>query len=238
MIGAFYQPRAGARRHGDARRRCRRASWRAGLAEVIKHGADPRRGVLRVAGGEHRARWSRATPRRCATRCGARARSRPQVVARDERETGAARAAQPRPHLRPRDRGRAGLRHLAARRGGGGRHGDGGRPVAAARDRSTRPTSSACAALLERAGLPVAGPHLGVDRYLELMAARQEGRRRQAARFILLERHRRRPSFAADVRAARACAAPLRRSRPPGLPSPPDRAPTRRLARGRCRTAG
>ncbi len=39
MIGAFHQPQRGDRRHRHPARPFRPASWRAGLAEVIKHGA-------------------------------------------------------------------------------------------------------------------------------------------------------------------------------------------------------
>ena len=118
-------------------RRCPTRELRAGLAEVIKHGA------IRDAAffdwlEANIERCSRATPARSPTRCSARCEIKAEVVARGRARDRRARAAQLRPHLRPRDRGRPGLRHVAARRGGGRRHGDGGRAVARASGCSTR----------------------------------------------------------------------------------------------------
>ena len=130
MIGAFYQP---------LRVVCDLATLdtlpqrelSAGLAEVIKYGPIADAALPRLDRGEPRRAAARVTPRRWRTRCSARARSRPGWSAQDERE-GGLRAILNFGHTFGHAI-EAGLGYgaVAARRGGGLRHGDGGRPVGA-----------------------------------------------------------------------------------------------------------
>ena len=62
MIGAFHQPLAVIADTGDARIRCRRASYAAGLAEVVKYGAIRDAAVLRLDRGQRRPRCARRDP--------------------------------------------------------------------------------------------------------------------------------------------------------------------------------
>ena len=115
MIGAFHQPQL-VLADMDTLATLPERELRAGLAEVIKHGAirDAELFAWLEANVE---RLRRTRPR------GARARraafGRDQGRARGGRRAriGAAGTAQFRPHLRPCDRGRAGFRYLASRRG-------------------------------------------------------------------------------------------------------------------------
>ena len=68
MIGAFYQPRAGARRYRHAATRCRDRELSAGLAEVIKYGLIRDAAFLRLARSQHRR--ARRARRRGARLCG------------------------------------------------------------------------------------------------------------------------------------------------------------------------
>jgi hypothetical protein len=105
---------------------------------------------------------------------------------------------------------------VAARRGGGLRHGDGGRPVGAARAGAGR-VRRAHARLLERAGLPVRRPAaIGAERYLELMRVDKKAEGGEI-RFVVID---------APGRA-------LMRPAPDALVREVLRA--RRLSRGRCR---
>ncbi len=129
MIGAFYQPRAVLIDPGCLATLPAR-ELAAGLGEVIKYGAIRDRGFFD---------WLEANVDRLnrARRRGADARDRRELPDQggDRRRRRArerrARAAQLRPHVRPRDRGGPGLRRMAARRGGRRRHDDGGDAVGA-----------------------------------------------------------------------------------------------------------
>ena len=143
MVGAFHQPQL-VLADMDTLATLPERELRAGLAEVIKHGA------IRDAAFFD---WLEANVERLVAR-DAEALAhvvqrsveiKAEVVARGRARDRRARAAQLRPHLRPRDRDRARLRHLAARRGGRGRHGDGGGALDAARDARRRSRRSACA---------------------------------------------------------------------------------------------
>jgi 3-dehydroquinate synthase len=183
MIGAFHQPLA-VIADTDTLATLPDRELRAGLAEVIKHGAI--RDAALFA-------WLEANVERLVARdadalAHAVKRSveiKAEVVARDERETGE-RAALNFGHT---------FGHAIETGLGYGTwlHGEAvaaGMVMAAAL--SVRlgmldpPSAGRLRRLLERAGLPVAGPQLPADRYLELMSVdkKAEGGR---LRFILLE---------------------------------------------------
>ena len=146
LIGAFHQPRAVLSDLGTLRTLPPR-ELRAGLAEVIKYGL--------IDDAEFLA-WIEASvdallaldPDALAHAMRRSCEIKARIVAADEREHGAARAAEPRPHLRPRDRDRGRLRRMAARRGRGARHAARGGSLAAARLASARPTSQRVRELL------------------------------------------------------------------------------------------
>jgi 3-dehydroquinate synthase len=178
MIGAFHQPvRVLCDLDTLATLPARELS--AGLAEVIKYGpiADDRLPRLdREANIDAlRARDPAALRRRC----NARARSRPRSSAPTSAKR-PARDPELRPHLRPRHRGRPGLRRVAARRGGGLRHGDGGRPVGAARPASTPPSSTASRRWSHAPGCRCSAG-AGAARYLELMRVDKKARAARSA---------------------------------------------------------
>ena len=132
LIGAFHQPRAGASPTSTRSRRCPSANWWPGWPRSSSTAPSPMTPSWTGSNRICRARW-RATRPRCRMPCSARARSRRAVVAADEREAGL-RAILNFGHTF----GHAietgtGYGSLAARRGGRLRHGDGGRPVGAAR---------------------------------------------------------------------------------------------------------
>ncbi len=129
MIGAFYQPKV-VLADTDTLKTLPRARTVGGAGRGDQVRPDPGRRIPRLAGGQH----------------GEAARARPGgdqpcdlPLVRDQGAGGGRgrarrrhpRDPQPRPHLRPRDRDRHGLRQLAARRGGGSGHGDGGGDLAA-----------------------------------------------------------------------------------------------------------
>ena len=122
IIGAFHQPVGVWIDTDDARHAARpRAPLRPGRGRQVRR--DPRRRVLRGAGGRAPTRSSAASPtalRRIVARsCRLKA---DVVVARRARGDRAARRAQLRPHDRPRDRGGRRLRRpVPARRGRGRR---------------------------------------------------------------------------------------------------------------------
>ena len=89
------------------------AELAAGFVEVLKTGADRRRCAL---GAGARARSTR--PGELDELVFACARTKLEVVAADERDSGAPPVAQPRPHRRPRDRGGDRISALPPRRGG------------------------------------------------------------------------------------------------------------------------
>jgi 3-dehydroquinate synthase len=184
MVGAFYQPRF-VLADMDTLATLPERELRAGLAEVIKHGAI--RDAALFA-------WLEANIERLAAR-DAEALAhvvkrsveiKADIVARDERET-AERALLNFGHT---------FAHAIETGLGYGTwlHGE---AVAAgmvmAAGLSVRlgmldaPSAERLRRLIERAGLPVAGPELSTDRYLELMSVdkKAEGGR---PRFILLER--------------------------------------------------
>ena len=183
MIGAFYQPRA-VIADVAALRTLPERELRAGLAEVIKHGLildEPFTGWLEGNMGQLLKRDAEALSeaiRRC---CEIKAR----VVAADERERGM-RALLNFGHT---------FGHAIETGLGYGRwlHGE---AVAAgmimAAELSVRAGILSAAdlrraqGLLERAGLPVQGPAMALERYLELMAVDKKAARGRV-RFVLLE---------------------------------------------------
>jgi len=184
MVGAFHQPRL-VLADMDSLATLPERELRAGVAEVIKHGAI--RDAALFA-------WLEANVERLVARdpdalAHAVQRSveiKAEVVARDERETG--------------ERALLNFGHTfghAIETGLG--HGTWlhGEAVAAgmvmAAGLSARlglldqPSADRLRRLIERAGLPVAGPPLSTQRYLELMAVDKKARGGRV-RFILLER--------------------------------------------------
>ena len=142
-------------------------------------------------------------------------RSRPRSSRRDERESGLRAILNFGHTFAPRDRDGGRLRRLAARRGGRLRHGDGGRPVGA--PRPDRAVARAAPRRLDRRRRP-AGARARARRgtLSRTDAARQEGRRPAALRFIVSR---------APGRAA------LRYRAAPRPPPPPIRAFVGRVAR-------
>ena len=129
MIGVFNQPLLVVA-DLDVLKTLPEREFVAGLAEVIKYGPIADAAFLD---------WIEANLEALKARDSDGARPRGQALVRDQglgRRAGrardrAARDPQFRPHLRPCDRSRPRLRHLAARRSRRLRHGDGGRPVRA-----------------------------------------------------------------------------------------------------------
>jgi 3-dehydroquinate synthase len=184
MIGAFHQPRV-VLADTDTLATLPDRELRAGLAEVIKHGAIRDAGLFA---------WLEANVERLLARDpGALAhvvkRSveiKAEVVAADEREAG--------------ERALLNFGHTfghAIEAGvgyGTWLHGEAvGAGMAMAADLSARvglldgASVARLRAVLERAGLPVAGPRLGSDRYVELMAVDKKAAAGHTP-FILLER--------------------------------------------------
>ena len=183
MIGAFYQPlRVVADLATLATLPQRELA--AGLAEVIKYGPIADDGFLAWLEAHLDACW-RATPRRWRTRCAARARSRPRSSAQDERE-GGLRAILNFGHT---------FGHAIEAGLGYGEwlHGEAvGCGMVMAADLSARLglIDAACAQrltrLVERAGLPIVGPALGAERYLELMRVDKKAEGGEI-RFVVIE---------------------------------------------------
>ena len=118
MIGAFYQPRAVLIDTDVPARRC---PTRELVGRPRRSRSSTARSAMRRSSPGSSAtstRCSRATPTRSRTRSSRAAASRRTIVARRRARDRRARAAQLRPHVRPRDRDRHRLRHVAARRGG------------------------------------------------------------------------------------------------------------------------
>jgi 3-dehydroquinate synthase len=184
MVGAFYQPQL-VLADMDTLATLPERELRAGLAEVIKHGAI--RDAALFAWLE--ANVERLVARDAEALAHAVKRSveiKAEIVALDERET-AQRALLNFGHT---------FGHAIETGLGYGTwlHGD---AVAAgmvmAAELSTRlgmldaPSAERLRRLIERAGLPVAGPQLATDRYLELMSVDKKAQGGKL-RFILLER--------------------------------------------------
>ena len=167
MIGAFHQPRA-VLIDTDCLRTLPPRELAAGLAEVIKYGAIRDSAFLAWLEARMDALVARepealahAIHESCRDQGGDRRRGR----ARARR----ARAAQLRPHVRPRDRERDGVRAVAARRSGGGRHGRRrGRVAAPGPDRFRGRAAPARRSSRGRDFLPSA-PALGFERWMALM---------------------------------------------------------------------
>ena len=184
MIGAFHQPRWSSPTSTSLQTLPRRELV-AGLAEVIKYGAvvdqdflswiESNLAALLALDG---AALIHAVRRSCQIKA--------EVVAADEREIGSSGVAELRPHLRPCDRDRPGLRPLAARRGRGLRHGAGGQALGPSRPDRARTRAPAGTHRRERAGLPTKPPEIEPKILVELMRADKkavEG----SQRFVLLE---------------------------------------------------
>ena len=187
MIGAFHQPLRGDRRRRHARHAARpRAARRAGRGDQARPRSLDAAFVAWLEANIERllARDARRPgPRRAALAASSRRASWPPTSA-----SPALRALLNFGHTfgHAIEAG-ARLRRVAARRGGGCRHGDGGRAVGAARACSSqRDVGSACAALLERAGLPVRGAGARRRALPGADGGRQEGGEGQM-RFMLLE---------------------------------------------------
>ncbi|MCK7583589.1 MAG: hypothetical protein MZV65_54090 [Chromatiales bacterium] len=193
MIGAFHQPQRGAVRHRHARHAAGRASCRAGLAEVIKYGLIGDAGFLAWLEANidallrARRRGARATrsSRSCEIKAGivAAGRARSTAAARcSTSATPSVTRSRPAPATATgctARRSRAGMLH-------------GGRPVAPARLAERRRRSRACAALLQRAGLPVAARRrIGAAHAARADGHGQEGRWPASIRLVLLKRPRR-----------------------------------------------
>jgi 3-dehydroquinate synthase len=184
MIGAFHQPRV-VLADTDTLATLPDRELRAGLAEVIKHGAIRDAGLFA---------WLEANVERLLARdsealthvvkCSVEIKA--EVVAADEREAG--------------ERALLNFGHTfghAIEAGvgyGTWLHGEAvGAGMAMAADLSARvglldgASVARLRAVLERAGLPVAGPRLGSDRYVELMAVDKKAAAGHTP-FILLER--------------------------------------------------
>ena len=142
MIGAFYQPQR-VICDLDTLKTLPARELSAGLAEVIKYGPIADMAFLDWIEAQHgRAAW-RGIRRRWRTRCGAAARSRPHVVGQDEREAGLRAILNFGHTFGHAIEAGMGYGALAARRGGGLRHGDGGASVAASGSGGRRRLSSA-----------------------------------------------------------------------------------------------
>ena len=152
-------------------RRCPPGELAAGFAEVLKTGADRRRRAV-GAGAGARASSTRTSSTTIDLRLRAdQARGRRRRRARLRPPRG----AQPRPHRRPRDRGRLGLRALPPRRGGRARAARGARALRAPASCATRSRRSST-----RHGLPTARS-TEVDRVDEVLAALGRDKKRTAA---------------------------------------------------------
>ena len=176
LIGAFHQP-SFVLCDTEVLATLPAVERRAGLAEVVKSAwidgeaavAELERDRAALRAGEPAA-TVRAIRMAAAAQGAHRDRGRARV--------GRARAAQPRPHRRPRDRGGRGLRRPAPRRGGRARHGRGvprsRRAWAGSRQRRGRAADARCSSAL---GLPT-----DVDAYLRAAGAVVHRRRQEAAR--------------------------------------------------------
>ena len=122
LIGAFHQPSL-VSPTPTCCARCPQREMRAGYAEVAKYGLLGDARVLRLARAELARQSSRSRPAPLTHAIETSVKAKAGIVGRDETETGRARAAQPRPHLRPRARGLVRLLGPpAARRGDRHRH--------------------------------------------------------------------------------------------------------------------
>ena len=165
IIGAFHQP-AGVWIDTDtlAHAPRPRAAVRPGRGGQVRR--DPRRRLLRRAGGPRRGHPRPRRTRPCGRSSPTAAGSRPSVVSQDEREETGLRAVLNFGHTdRPRHRGRRRLRRrLPARRGRGGRHGrrvPAGRAAGLDRARADRPPDPPARAVRpadrdRRASIPIA----------------------------------------------------------------------------------
>ena len=149
LVGAFHQPRLVLADTATLDTLPRR-ELRAGYAEVVKYGADQRSGILRLAGRATAPTVIERRRRALTHAVAGQLRAKAEIVGRRRARAGRARAAQPRPHLRPCAGGRDRLlRRAAAWRGGGDRHGHGlravgpARPLPAARTRRASPGTCA-----------------------------------------------------------------------------------------------
>ena len=197
MVGAFYQPRA-VLIDTECLATLPPRELAAGLAEVIKYGAIRDAGVLRVARSATSTRWSRAIPAALVHAIETSCRIKAAIVAADEREDGE-RALLNFGHT---------FGHAIENGVGYGEwlHGEAvaaGMVIAAEVSRPSRADrrgrgSIACARCWRAPGLPVEAPPLGFERWMALMASRQEGgRRRDPLRAARCASARR--SIAADV---------------------------------------
>ena len=191
MIGAFYQPRR-VLCDLDTLATLPPRELSAGLAEVIKYGpiSDmPFFDWVEAHVDALRARDPAALAH--AVRRSLRDQGRGGGAGREGGR--AARDPELRPHLRPRHRSRPGLRRMAAWRGRGLRHGDGGRPVGPAGRRGCRLRGAAAPG--RRARRAAGGSTCAGRRPVPVAdAAGQEGRRRARS-----------ASSSSRARAARPC---------------------------------
>ncbi len=185
MIGAFHQPLA-VLADMDTLATLPDRELRAGLAEVIKHGAIRDAGLFGWLETNIERLLAR-DPEALAHGVRRSVEIKAEVVAADERELAGERALLNFGHT---------FGHAIEAGVGYGRwlHGEAvGAGMAMAADLSARlglldgASVERLRRLLERAGLPVAGPRLDADRYVELMA-RDKKTRAGRASFILLER--------------------------------------------------
>ena len=168
LIGAFHQPTA-VITDTDTLSTLPDRQLRAGFTEIVKAALVADAAFFGWLEANVRAR-ARARSRGARRGDPARLRDQGRDRRRGRARAGPARAPEPRPHLRPRDRGGRGLRQRAARRGGRRRARARRRAVRAHRAGCRAPMRGACATLLSAAGLPVDPPRLGRARMLELMA--------------------------------------------------------------------
>ena len=167
LIGAFHQP-AAVITDTDTLSTLPDRQLRAGFTEIVK--------AALVADAEFFG-WLEANMRaRARARAGGARRSDPPRLrdqGRDRRcgraRAGPARAPEPRPYLRPRDRGGRRLWQRAAWRGGRGRASCSPRSCPRAPAASQAPMHAAIREMLAAAGLPVDPPRLGRARMLDLM---------------------------------------------------------------------
>ena len=131
MIGAFHQPRAVIADVATLDTLPDR-ELRAGLAEVIKHGLALDAAFFDAGSSGTSRSCSRATARRLSYAVRRSCELKAAIVAADERESGARALLNFGHTFGHAIESGAGLRHLAARRGGRRRHGHGERAVAAA----------------------------------------------------------------------------------------------------------
>jgi 3-dehydroquinate synthase len=185
MVGAFHQPRVVVA-DMDTLATLSDRELRAGLAEVIKHGAIRDAGLFAWLEGNVERLLAR-DPEALAHVVKRSVEIKAEVVAADERELAGERVLLNFGHT---------FGHAIEAGVGYGRwlHGEAvGAGMAMAADLSARvglldgASVDRLRRVLERAGLPVAGPRLDADRYVELMAVDKKARAGRTP-FILLER--------------------------------------------------